>query len=91
VRKDFCGIIYFDEIKTIGVKTYDKVPTEDRNIYKRKRRKHETNPKNQGLNLRPRALIECLVAHPHPPMLVDYCLCIHGVEQYQISLTMLRM
>jgi hypothetical protein len=73
VRKHLCGIMPCDEKKTIGVKTCDKVLMKDRKNTRGKRRKHKTNPKNQRLNLRPLAHIECSVVDPHPPMLVDSC------------------
>ena len=51
------------------------------------RRKHNTNPKDQGLNKRPQPHIGHSMIIPHPPMVVDSCPCIKSVKHYQISLT----
>ena len=63
VRKHLCGMkVRLQESKPVRM-CWSKIETNTR----RKRRQHKTNPKNQGLNLRPQAHIKCLVVDPHPP------------------------
>jgi hypothetical protein len=88
VRKHLRGVIPWDENKTIGVKTLGQCQQKiDPNI-RGKRRKHNTNPKNQGLNKRSQAHINHLELTPRPPMVVDLDPCIMGVKHYQTSLTL---
>jgi len=49
VRKYLCGVMPCDENKTIGVKTYGKVPSKDRTKYKREEEEAQHKSKNSRI------------------------------------------
>jgi hypothetical protein len=85
VRKHLYGMTQYEEKKSIGIKACDKVTAKEIDTGG-KWRNHKTNPKNQGLNLRPQTHIKCLIVDPHPPMLSVSCPSIQVIEKNYISL-----
>jgi hypothetical protein len=87
VRKHLCGLMHWDEGKTVGVKTCVQVPPKDR-IQCQRGEKAAQN-KSKKTRVEHESSQECSSVDPHPPMLVDSLLRLHiqGVKLYQISLT----
>jgi hypothetical protein len=88
VRKHLCGVMPWDEKKTIGVKTCGVVPTKDRAKYKREEEQAQYKSKKSRLEQETESSHRPFSAHSPSTMVVDSHPCIIGVKHYQTSLTL---